>query len=257
MWDWTNKVLQLKQDGKIFAMATICNTAGSGPRKIGTKMIVTQDGSFFGTIGGGNLEKLVLDDCQKAFQTGAAMINQYPLSAKVNQCCGGTIDVLIEVIGCGPRLFIFGAGHVSQAICHCLQGTPFELHIFDSRSEWLNHPNFPHNTIRHTEYWDEFILNHQWDQERDYAVVLTHDHGLDFSIVEDLMTKPRRYVGLIGSEAKWKKFKKDFEAGGYSLEQIQSITCPIGIGDLGHAPQEVAISFAAELLKLYREKNPE
>lgn len=257
MWNWTEKAQELKMSGTPFAIATICNTSGSGPRKQGTKMIVMRDGQFFGTIGGGNLEKQVLEDCLKALQTGDTTLEHYPLTAKVNQCCGGTIDVLIEVMGTGPRLFIFGAGHVAQAICHTLQGTPFELHIFDSRKEWLEHPNFPSSVIRHQEFWDEFILNHNWDQHRDYAVVLTHDHGLDFSIIEDLIRKPRAYVGLIGSQTKWNKFQHDFKTAGFSEEEIATITCPIGIGDLGHAPQEVAISFAAELLGLYRKDHQE
>lgn len=257
MWNWINILQRLDNEKRSFALATICNTSGSGPRKIGTKMIVVSEREFYGTIGGGNLEKQVIEDSLSAIAKGQTVSKSYPLTAQVNQCCGGSLEVLIEIFGTGPRLFIFGAGHVSQAICHSLQGTPFELHLFDSRPEWLNHENFPNSVIRHQEYWDEFILHHQWDATRDYAVVLTHDHGLDFSIIEDLIKKPLLYRGLIGSQTKWHKFKNDLSKGNYSAEQIASITCPIGIGDLGHAPQEVAISFAAEILKIHRQHHPE
>ncbi len=255
MWDWITKLAELNKIGAPFSIATVVASKGSSPRKIGAKMAITKDGNIYGTIGGGNLEKLVIEDSKKCLESGTPQVFNYPLTSKVNQCCGGTVDVLIEVVGIGPRLFLFGAGHVSQAICHTLQGTPFQLHIVDGRKEWLHHPNFPVGVIRHEECWDELILNTEWNPNRDFAVVLTHDHGLDFSIIEDLMKRPLRYRGLIGSDTKWKKFQREFKDGGYTDQEIASITCPIGIGDLGNAPQEVAVSFAAEILGMIKKDN--
>lgn len=252
MWDWISKISELQTEGRPFALATVVSSKGSSPRKIGAKMTINKDGEIFGTVGGGNLEKLVIEDSLKCLADANPQVFSYPLTSKVNQCCGGSVDILIEIVGIGPRLYLFGAGHVSQAICHTLQGTPFQLHIIDGRKEWLHHPNFPKNVIRHEECWDEFILNNDWCEKNDYAVVLTHDHGLDFSIIEDLMKRPLRYRGLIGSDTKWKKFQHEFKEGGYSDSEIASITCPIGVGDLGNAPQEVAVSFVAEILGLQK-----
>lgn len=129
MWNWVDKLVELKNQP--LALATIAHVKGSAPRNEGAKVIVLSDGTFFGTIGGGNLEKQVLEDAQRYLKEDRTQSIHYTLCESTGQCCGGVVDVLIEVLNMNPKVYIFGAGHVGQALCRTLVGTIFAVHAID------------------------------------------------------------------------------------------------------------------------------
>jgi xanthine dehydrogenase accessory factor len=216
-------------------------------------MLVLADGRFFGTIGGGHLEQLAIEDAKKALETAESRTIRYPLGAKTGQCCGGVVDLFFEAINTGPHLYLFGAGHVAQAIAGTLQGTPFTVHLIDERSQWVNSPDLPAGVIRHECEWDEFVDQAQWDPEKTYVSIMTFRHDLDEKILEDILRKNRmtRYLGLIGSWAKWEKFKLRLTQRGLPEALLERVTSPIGLEIGGKAPQEIAISLGAELLGIH------
>lgn len=238
---WLEALTRLQ--GVPHALVTVTAVEGSAPREPGAKLVVRADGVFFGTIGGGHLEQLVLDDARAAIARGASISARYPLGAKAGQCCGGVVHVFIDVLGTGPRVHVFGAGHVGQAIANVLSGTAFSVHMIDERPEWLT--RLPPHVIRHDEPWDRHIVN-----DADYVLVMTHRHDLDEDIVAALCQRPLQFLGLIGSATKWKRFKHRLEQRGRTPAEIARITCPIGLTRAGKAPQEIAISVAAQLLQL-------
>ena len=124
------------------------------------------------------------------------------------------MEVLFEPIHCGPKLYVFGAGHVGQAVCKTLERTPFTVHAIDDRSEWIDSPLLPSETIRHKTESDDFIRSAHWDPIKTYAVVMTHRHDHDQEIIESLLDRPARYIGLIGSRGKWERFKQRFTLKG-------------------------------------------
>src|SRR5207245_2420444 len=99
------------------AVVTVVAVSGSTPRELGAKMLVREDGRFLGTIGGGQLEHRVLEDARGCLARGETKTLRYPLGAKAGQCCGGVMDLLVETLNTGPRLYLFGGGHVGQALC--------------------------------------------------------------------------------------------------------------------------------------------
>lgn len=247
--DWLQALADLREAGQPVAIVTVVKVEGSTPRDLGAKMLVTAQGLAWGSIGGGQLEALAIADAQACLGRGEAAHQRYPLCAKAGQCCGGNTEVFIEVLGRGPLLYLFGAGHVGRALCHVLRGTPFQVHLVDPRPDWLGSPELPPGLARHGGPWEAFAGGAEWS-DRVYAVVLTHSHDLDLAILRDLLGRETAYLGLIGSRTKWARFQSLLKADGLAQARLDRVRCPIGL-DLGpgKAPQEVAIAIAAQLLK--------
>lgn len=254
MWDWIAKAHELKGLGSPFALVTVTGAKGSTPRDAGAKMIVLADGTFFGTVGGGQLERLVLDDARKALAGAISEPRRYPLCLRTGQCCGGSEEVFIEIVGLQPVLYLFGAGHVGRSLAETLVGTDFQVHVIDPRPEWLRLDELASGVVPHLEDPRSFIEAAEWDRDRTYVVVMTHDHQLDLEIVHEVCRRPARFVGLIGSATKWARFQQRLAALGSGPDEIARVRCPIGIGAFGKAPREVAISAAAQLLQIRHER---
>jgi len=251
MWDWLSKVTELKKMGEVFALVTITNCKGSSPRNSGAKIIIKPSGEFYGTIGGGRLEELVIEDSLKCLSEAISDSHKYGLCVRGNQCCGGTVDTFVEVFGLEPRLYLFGAGHVGQSVVNTLEGTPFVVHLVDDRPEWIDHENLSPFVVKHQKGWKTFIDEALWDRNLTYVAIMTHDHQLDLELVSAVIDKQAKYIGLIGSQTKWKKFQMELQKKDYNEDQIHRIKCPIGLPIGGKAPKEVAISVAGELLQRF------
>jgi xanthine dehydrogenase accessory factor len=247
--DWISKALEYQNKREALALVTISDIKGSCPRGVGTKMLANLGGRIWGTIGGGNLETLILDDCQKVLTTGVPQKFNYPLSEKVGQCCGGWVEVLIEIINNNPHLFIFGAGHIGTQLCQIMCGSVFETHLIDSRAEWVFSNQLPDSIQKHhTEPFD-FLKTQSWQKEKDFAVIMTHDHALDQILLKELCPLELNYLGLIGSTTKWKRFQDRLTKEGVPERQLQQVHCPIGFNIGAETPQEIAISIGAELIR--------
>lgn len=252
-WDWIQKAFELKSKGEVFVLATVIGEKGSTPRDSGAKMIVTPKNDIYGTIGGGQLEQAVREDALQFLINASKSTNQYALCLRARQCCGGAAEVFFEIIGMQPKLYVFGAGHVGQALAQTLDGTPFDVHLIDSRSEWLGRDELPKSTRTHLGHWQQ-VLSDQWFHRRQsYFLVMTHDHQMDLEIVGKLIQHPARWIGLIGSAHKRDRFIQSLKKLGRPEDEIQRIHCPIGEDRIGKAPKEVAISVAAQLLKVFYE----
>lgn len=243
-WDWIRILNELNRTQQPFVLVTVGRCNGSTPRETGAKMIVTPN-QFWGTIGGGQLENLAISEARECLKTARAKCVDYPLHASAQQCCGGVVQMIYEPVNVGPRLSIFGGGHVGQALARVLEDTPFQYTLIDERPEWVQPP------LSWKTYISERTQNHSWDCNRDYVAILTHSHETDFEILKSLLKTPLRYLGLIGSETKWKSFQGKFSEEGCTESDLQRIHCPIGLELGGKSPKEVAISIAAELLKTH------
>jgi xanthine dehydrogenase accessory factor len=248
MWEWISALDRLRKEGRAGVLVTVSRTRGSVPREIGAKMIVLANGSAMGTIGGGHIELLAIRDALDCLEQRKNNVFTYPLSAPAGQCCGGVMELLMEVVNTNPRLYLYGAGHVGQALCRVLDGTGFTIHLVDARETWIHDPRLPESCIRHAISWSEFNATALWGAETVYAVVMTPDHSEDFEILRDLLPRPLRYLGVIGSIAKWTHFEQMLANLGFEPEAVSRVRCPVGVGDTGKAPAEIAISIAAEIL---------
>ena len=150
-----------------------------------------------------------------------------------------------------PRLWIFGAGHVGTALAPMAQAAGFQVTVVDERAEWAAPARFPAEVcLRDAEPLD--LLRRQPLDPADYAVVVTHSHPLDEALIQALSAAPPAYVGLIGSRAKWAKFRARLAERGVLPAFLDRVRCPVG-ADIGAAtPGEIAVSIAAELVAVKR-----
>jgi len=243
---WLRKLGELDEQGTPAALVTVVRCTGSTPAAPGAKMVVLSDGTFVGTVGGGHLEQLVIRDAVACLAAGEGKTFRYPLGAAAGQCCGGVVETFVDVLGTGPQLYLFGAGHVAQALCRVLAGTPFVVHAVDERDDWMG--VLPDGVRRHAVPWDVFAREAAWSAERTYVAIMTHRHDVDEAIVADVVARPARYLGLIGSTTKWRRFRDRLEARGVAPAALDRVRCPIGLDIGGKTPAEVAVSIAAELL---------
>ena len=154
----------------------------------------------------------------------------------------------MELINDNPRLYLFGAGHIGQSLCQVLDDTPFRIHLIDEREEWINAPSLPAGVIRHQCRWNEFIEKANWCDQRTFVAILTFSGAVDQQVLEEVLPHPARFIGMIGSKAKWAGVQKNLEGNGFDLSRVR---CPVGHNNGGQSPREIAISIASQLLYTY------
>lgn len=255
------KIAELQSQGKSAVLVTVTNTKGSTPREMGAKMLVTES-EFFGSIGGGALEWMALEKAREILNSSDPAKLAVPLCSKAHQCCGGFVELFFDVIQPKPQLLIFGAGHVSQALLEVMAGTSFDCTIIDERAEWISVAqkkkavistlNLQTHQVDPIQWIDDF---NSWNSENTYCVVMTHDHALDLAIIEKLVTRPMKYLGLIGSETKWQRFSARLLDKGLTFEQVSIVQCPMGLRLGGKAPKEVALSIGSQLVQIQYKYN--
>ncbi len=251
-------VLQTAADliasGEPFVLVTVIKAQGSTPRNPGARMIwrpsaaasSTAPNGAHGTIGGGQFEHLVLDAARACYEKRSHALEHFVLGADADQCCGGTMDVFLEYHGRPARIVIFGAGHVAAALADLLAHAPAELVIVDDRPDWAASHRFPR--ARCIGSWDEGVRLAHERPEHTLALVMTCSHDTDLDLLRKLLARPPAFVGLIGSRSKRVCLFGRLVASGIDEQLVQSVHCPIGVGDTGKEPHAVAISVAAQLL---------
>jgi len=235
-------------------MVVVTGVEGSAPRETGARMLVAGGKLAWGTIGGGNLEKLALEhatallaDPERGSETVA-----YPLAEKTGQCCGGRVTLFFEPFRWTRRtIAIFGGGHVGQALGALAPWLEADLVVIDGREEAELQP--PADAARPYELRCIDAPEAEIDSLPADALVLvmTHSHALDQEIVERALARGTfPYVGLIGSERKWTRFRQRLAQRGFTGEQIESVTCPIGVSRASKTPAAIALSTATELTEV-------
>ena len=249
MWDWIGKLDELRRQNQLAVLVTVIKSTGSTPRKHGAKMVVLPDGTFFGTVGGGAPEYYALEDARNCFAQMQGSTSKIPLQQRGEfPACGGTMELYLELVNNNPSLYLFGAGHIGQSLCRVLEGTPFRIHLVDEREEWINAPGIPSTVMRHQCRWNEFIEKAVWCDQRSFVAIVTFSGTVDQQVLEEVLPHPTRFVGMIGSKAKWAGVQKNLDGKGLDLAKVH---CPVGHDNGGGSPQEIAISIASQLLAHY------
>ena len=253
MNNWIELLSEFKSKKQPIALVTVTKVLGSAPCKVASKMIVTNQKEIFGTIGGGKLEFQVIDEAVIAINENTIKEFSYTLGPEFEQCCGGKVELIIEPMNKTPELYLFGAGHIGMELCHILKDTPFNITLLDVRENWKENLTIDKNITFSNIDFDLYKQTINWGPNC-YVAIMTHDHKLDFEITALALHSETKYIGLIGSKTKKNKFNNmlknelNFEAG------ISPVHCPVGLDLGGNSPKEIAISVAAELLKVHYAK---
>jgi xanthine dehydrogenase accessory factor len=249
--DWIERLSELRTERRACALVVVTQVKGSGPREPGARMIVSGGQLAFGTIGGGNLEKLAIEHATALIAGGKAVSESvaYPLAEATGQCCGGQVTLFFETFPWTRRkIAIFGAGHVAQAIGGLAGYLAADLVLIDPREEREIQPALPRMRGFELVLVDSPEAEIETLADDALVLVMTHDHALDLEIIARAIKRDFAYLGLIGSERKWARFQKRLEARGFTTAEIAKVRCPIGVSKHSKEPTAIAISVAAELL---------
>lgn len=247
MW---SQLAEYNRRGQRYILATVTDTGGSTPRKIGAQMIITST-EIQGTIGGGAIELQVIEAARARLSAPPVLpviswVESH-LTHDLGMCCGGHMKVMLHEYTPAPQLWIFGAGHVGTALAQTAAVAGFKIHIVDERAEWASEERFKEDVDVICEDPEHYLRAHPLDPS-DYAVIVTHDHALDQRILELLARAPLSYLGLIGSRGKWGRFLKRLRARA-ELTELDRVRCPMGVDIGAQTPGEIAVSVAAELIQ--------
>ncbi|MCC6721975.1 MAG: xanthine dehydrogenase accessory protein XdhC [Bacteroidia bacterium] len=239
----------LKRENLAAALCTVVSTKGSTPRKAGAKMLVLQNEKIYGTIGGGNLEKQVIEAALVTIENKNSKLYKFELLQQLGMCCGGTVEIFIEPIMEKNKLYIFGAGHVGTALALFAQNTGFEVTVIDDRSDYIHAlKNEKINKIY--SQFENAIENLSFDKQT-YIVVVTYSHPSDRAILSLCINKPNAYLGMIGSRRKTEVTRKKFlESKIATIQQLNNIDMPIGLDINPETPAEIAVSILAKLIEV-------
>ena len=248
---WIEKLGELRAGGEPCVMVVVTQAEGSAPREAGARMIVARRALAWGTVGGGNLEKLAIERASEllASPDAGSETQAYPLAEKAGQCCGGRVTLFFEPFRWSRRrIAIFGAGHVGQALGALAPWLDADVLVIDGREEREIQPALA------GERPYQLLCVDAPEAEVDalpgdaLVLVMTHSHALDLEIVERALRRGTfPYLGLIGSRRKWQRFRKRLAAKGFSEAELARVRCPIGLSQESKAPASIALSTAAEL----------
>lgn len=249
---WANASSLVMKSGA-FVLATVVRTAGSTPREIGAKMIVVQSGETIGTIGGGNVEMRAIEAAKEMLALREkTRLSDVSLDDAEKQVCGGRMTLFLEAFFPSKEALIFGAGHVAAAVCPELQKIGFAVTVYDDRAERLKLPAFSTARTVCAQYSD--LESHVKFHPDLHILVMTPQHIHDFEIAVKVAGREWKFLGILGSKRKKKELINALEEADIPDETIERIRIPVGIEIGSETPEEIAVSIAAELIKLHSKK---
>ncbi|MDD2563488.1 MAG: XdhC family protein [Salinivirgaceae bacterium] len=247
MSDILHKFSQILKSGKSFVLCVIVSTEGSSPRKAGAKMIIYNDATIEGTIGGGSIEKQAIEHAPEILKTGNPEVKSYQLEADFAMQCGGGVTLYFEPFYPNPDLYIFGAGHIGREVGRYAVENGFNIIFVDNRPTIFQDFDASYANIILGDYMDS--LDKIEFKPTDYAVVMTPQHEFDEKITLRLAKENIYYLGMIGSKRKVAEFRRN--AIGNNIltdEDLKKIDMPIGIPFNAQTPREIAISILAKII---------
>ena len=250
------EMVRLLRSGRTVAVATVVSRQGSAPRGAGTRMVITESGETFFTIGGGAFEALVIEDARAAVRTGCGLEKVYRFSESgegaTGMVCGGAAKVLIEVVRPPAPLVIYGAGHVGRELAVIAARLEFDVTVVDDRQRYLAPERFPPG-VKAIRAERDFSAGMPSVPPGAYVAIVTRCHRTDLMAVRHSVGKWAAYVGLIGSRRKVATVLARAGEMGTPPEELAEIRGPIGLAIGAQTPQEIAVSIAAEIIALRNE----
>lgn len=245
--DIFEEIVAAKKSNKPVVLATVIQSLGSAPREEGARMLVRPDGSIAGTIGGGAVERKIIEEALALMKGGPAKLVTYELK-DIGMECGGGMSVFIEPLVPAPQLLVFGAGHIGTCLAQMGKLLDFSVTVVDNRPEFASRDRLPWaDTIVADEY--AAAIDAVEFTDRSYVVILTHKHAHDAEVLELCLKKKWQYLGMIGSRVKVAKVLDQMREKGASDEVLQKVHSPIGIRIGASTPAEIAISILAEIIQ--------
>jgi xanthine dehydrogenase accessory factor len=253
--DVYEELVRLRRLGQKCAIATIVQVRGSIPSYESAKLLVREDGSMIGTIGGGCVEAEVWNAAREVMETEKPRHLSFNLGQDAaydnGLICGGQLDVFVEPVLPQPGAFVFGAGHISKSISKVASLAGFSTTIVDNREAFANRERFPEAADIYAEEYEEVFLKLPVN-ETSYIVIVTRGHRDDMRVLRWAVTTTARYIAMIGSKRKVINVIKELQKEGIVPENFERVFAPMGLEIGAVSPEEIAVSVVAEMIAVRR-----
>jgi xanthine dehydrogenase accessory factor len=249
--DIYEEIVRLRRAGRRGAVATIVNVRGSIPSFKTAKMLVRDDGSIAGTIGGGCVEAEVWQAAREVMESEKPRTLTFDLNQDPRYdsglVCGGTLEIFIEPVLPPAELYIFGAGHVAASLYKVARIAGFDITVVDDREVYASRERFPEAQEVIAEDFDK-VTSRLQPSESSYIVIVTRGHRDDMRVLRWAVQTPARYIGMIGSKRKTITIFKELQKEGLAPELFDRVHAPVGLDIGAITPEEIAVAITAELI---------
>ena len=247
-------ILEARDKGLPAASVVVIRTQGSVPRDAGSKMLVKPDGSIVGTVGGGQMEALVIQEALSSIKDGKTRVLRYDLTDLEDGdpgVCGGTVELYVEPLLPSPCVLVIGMGHVGKAVAELAKWAGLRVIAVDDRPGYATPESVP-DLDGYIEAEPHDLLDRVHIDQFTYVTAVTRGLIVDKELIPRLLATDAPYIGLIGSRRRWAITAKELEASGVSREALSRIHAPIGLELNAETPQEIAVSILAEIVMTIR-----
>jgi xanthine dehydrogenase accessory factor len=253
--DVYEELVRLRNLGQKCALATIVEVRGSIPSYESAKLLVREDGSMAGTIGGGCVEAEVWTAAREVLDTEKPRRLTFNLGQDAaydnGLICGGQLEVFVEPVLPVPHAFIFGAGHISKSLSKVANLAGFATVVIDNRESFANRERFPEAQDVHAEEYEELFPKLAIN-ENSYLIIVTRGHRDDMRVLKLAIATPARYIAMIGSKRKVLNVVRELEKEGIPRAAFERIHAPMGLDIGAISPEEIAVSVTAEMIAVRR-----
>jgi xanthine dehydrogenase accessory factor len=252
--DIYEEIVELRRQGRRGAVATITTARGSIPSFQTAKMLVRDDGSIVGTIGGGCVEAEVWQAAREVMEEEKPRSLTFNLNNNpkydTGLVCGGTLEVFVEPVLPPAVLCIFGAGHVAFNLYKVARIAGFDVIVVDDRESYASRERFADaREVIVSEFNDTARLQ---VPESAYIVIVTRGHRDDMKVLRWAVNANARYLGMIGSRRKTISIYSELEKEGVPREKFANIHAPVGLDIGAVTPEEIAVAIVAEMIAVRR-----
>ncbi|OYT40282.1 MAG: xanthine dehydrogenase [Desulfurococcales archaeon ex4484_58] len=251
------KAYEELEKGYRIALITIIGKEGSGPRDLGSMILVSSSGLKIGTIGGGFFEKTVLEETRKALEEGRPRRVKYALrpdnvpedAIKTPHLCGGVVEVFINVINPVPRIILFGAGNIGKPLADLANMLGYRVVVLDTNEELANKERYP--------YAEEIYVGDLVDyagkisyRGNDIAIIAYGEVETDYQILKTLLQNnfPGHIWALCSRRRCSWMLNRLIEEKIDLCPYIEKLHLPAGLNINSDSPEEIAVSIFAEII---------
>jgi xanthine dehydrogenase accessory factor len=247
-------LLEILESGKSGVLVTVIEKEGFGPAPPGAKMLVWEGTRVAGTVGGGAIEYKAIERAQKVEKYGTSETVKYSFnesgdisdSEKLDMICGGNATLFFEYIPPKERIYIFGAGHIGEAVLYHMKKLGFMTTVVDPREGFAENLQ---NAQKHVHgNFNDLLEQEKKIPKNSYFVIAGHSHELDYETLLDIFKNVENpnYIGCIASKSKAKEFVKRLN-NDLKEPNLSRLYSPIGLATGGKTPADIAISIVAEI----------
>jgi xanthine dehydrogenase accessory factor len=250
-----HEIVRIHDEGAPLCVVTVASARGSIPQEIGAKALVDGNGLICGTIGGGRVEAHGISKACELLKAGTntrALLETVNLNRDLGMTCAGEMTLFYEVYrpALAWRVYVFGAGHISQRLIRLLIELDCNIVCFDTRQEWIE--RLPRSSKLECRHVNAFADGVKAVLPEAFVLVMTMGHATDVPVLEALSQSGTEtaFIGVIGSDSKAATLRHELQERGLPPGFIDHITCPVGEKIGGNTPPEIAVSVLAQLIRV-------